>query len=322
MKKLAITINVILILVFFGYHFAFGQRGASPSTEHQIKVDGRARSYLLYVPGDSKEPRPFLFVLHGGGKNGGMENARRFERYTQFSKLAKKEGFIVCYPNGYKGNWNDGRGVSHIPAHQENVDDIKFLREVVKEVSKKHQVDQTRIFATGISNGGFMSHRLAAEASDMVTAIAPIAGGLSEPIAKSFKPKYPVSLFVIQGDSDPLVPFAGGEVGYKRGKKRGKFISTTDALAKYVAHNSIKSKPKVSLLKDKDPNDGTTTETTIYPPNKTGFKVQLYVVKNGGHTWAGRPLYAPEFFIGKVSKDFDATEEIWKFFKSCPSRKK
>ncbi|VAX41355.1 hypothetical protein MNBD_PLANCTO02-501 [hydrothermal vent metagenome] len=333
MKRIVCYTSFLFILLFFCNQFAASQRFAAKrfrgkkSKEYKITIDQKERTYHLFVPSDSKEMAPnkklpFVFVLHGGGRSGRSQKAQQLERFTKFSALAEKEGFIVCYPEGYQGNWNDGRGVEGIPAHKENIDDVKFFREIVKEVSKKHQVDQSRIFSTGISNGGFMSHRLAAEASDMIAAIAPLVGGMAEPIAKKFKPKYPVSLFIIQGDSDPLVPIDGGEVGYKRGKKRGKVISTNDAIAKYVKHNSIQGKPTKTTLKDKAPNDGTTTQKTVYPPSKEGVKVQLYVIKNGGHTWPGRPLYAPEFFIGKVSKDFDATEEIWKFFKSCPPRKK
>ncbi len=144
---------------------------------------------------------------------------------------------------------------------------------------------------------------------------------LPEPIAEHFEPRYPVSLFIIQGESDPLVPIAGGEVGYRFGKKRGKFIPTNESVAKYVKRNGIKGQPNVTLLKDIDPDDGTTTEATRYPPGRNGARVQLYVVKNGGHTWPGRPLYLPERLVGNDSQDFNASEEIWRFFKSWPPRR-
>ena len=208
-----------------------------------------------------------------------------------------------------------------LPHIRENVDDVKFLRQVVDTIGQEHQLDRSRIFSTGISNGAFMSHRLAAEASDLVAGIAPLVGGLPLSLAEKFNPRYPVSLFVIQGDADPLVPIEGGDVGYRRGKKRGKFIATRDAVAKYVHLNQINGKPTVSQLQDTDPDDGTTTEATVYPAGATGAKVQLYVVKNGGHTWPGKPAYLPERLIGKASQDFNASAAIWDFFQSCPPRK-
>lgn len=286
--------------------------------EKSIVVDGRSRSFVVYSPkAQSEAPLPLVFVLHGGGSG----SFRQLERFTKFNDLAQREGFITCYPDGYEGNWNDGRGVSFIKAHSENVDDVKFFRSMVELVSKEWKVDRSRIFATGISNGGFMSHRLAAEASDVFSAVAPIVGGMANPIGQQFKPKYPVSLFVIQGEADPLVPYAGGEVGYKFSGKRGKLLPTTTSIQKYLVRNGIRDKPKSKIMPDKDPDDGTITEATSWPVGEGGSKVQFYSIRNGGHTWPGRPLYAPERLIGKVSNDFDACEEVWKFFKSCPLRK-
>ncbi|NQV26238.1 MAG: prolyl oligopeptidase family serine peptidase [Rhodopirellula sp.] len=285
--------------------------------EQSLVVDGRTRNFLVYAPKrQSKSPLPLVFVLHGGGSG----TSRQLERFTKFNDVAEREGFITCYPDGYEGNWNDGRGVSFIKAHSENVDDVKFFRAMIDDVSKGLNVDRSRVFATGISNGAFMSHRLAAEASDVFAAVAPIVGGMALPIGKNFKPKYPVSLFVIQGEADPLVPYAGGEVGYKFSRKRGQFLPTTTTIQKYLDRNGIRDTPESKLLPDKDPDDGTITEAKTWPIGEGGSRVQFYSIRNGGHTWPGRPLYAPERLIGKVSHDFDACEEIWKFFKSCPPR--
>lgn len=295
----------------------FGTR----AKEKTIRVDGRDRIYFVYLPKKATGSLPVVIVLHGGGnENRRGSKGRQMERYAKFNTVADREGFIVCYPEGVGGNWNDGRGDANIQAQRDNVDDIKFIRQMVDQVARDAKVNRARIFATGISNGGFMSHRLAAEASDLVLGIAPLVGGLAEPIAKEFRPKHPVSLFVIQGEADPLVPYGGGEVGYRIGKKRGKFIATEAAVAKYVAHNGIQGKPTIKTLPDKDPADKTTTRSTVYPAGRQGAKVQFYFVKNGGHTWPGQPPYLPERLIGNTSQDFDATEEIWKFFKSCPSR--
>jgi polyhydroxybutyrate depolymerase len=297
------------------------QRFGFRAIEKSIEIDGRTRKYLVYVPKRASGWLPLLMVLHGGGdKPGRGLKGRQMERYTRFNAIARRERFIVCYPEGYEGNWNDGRGVEFIAAHKENVDDVKFLRQVVEAIGKVEKLDRSRVFVTGISNGAFMSHRLAAEASDLFAGIAPLVGGMPTTIAENFKPQYPVSLFVIQGDSDPLVPFDGGEVGYRLGRKRGKFIPTTEAVARYVKLNEIAGEPTVSMLKDKEPDDGTATEVTDYPAGKGTAGVRMYVVKNGGHTWPGRPGYLPERLIGKSSQDFDASEEIWKFFKSCPAR--
>ena len=286
---------------------------------HKITVDGLERNYRVVVPPRITNPMPLVLVLHGGGF--GDNGALHVIRYTQFTPLALREGFIVVYPMGVDGNWNDGRDVEFIRAQKENIDDVKFMRAVVDEVAKSHPVDRSRVFSTGISNGAFMSNRLAADASDLVAAVAPVVGGMSPTLAKRFAPEYPVSVLVVQGDSDPLVPFDGGVVGMSLGKGRGITVKSSEVVAKYLKRNGIKDKPEVKKLDDKDADDGTTTEARIYPDGESGAKVRFYIVKNGGHTWPGKRQYLTEKLVGKTAQDFDATEAIWEFFKSCPPRR-
>ena len=279
-----------------------------------ITVDGLTRKYLVHAPSGAREPMPVVFILHGGGSG-----AWQMELYSNFNRVADREGFLAVYPSGVDGNWNDGRGVEGLRAQKEKIDDVKFLRMLVDELAKENKIDRGRVFATGISNGGFMSHRLAAEASDVFAGIAPVSGGLAPAIAEKFKPQYPVSILLIHGEADPIVPFAGGEVGFSGGRKRGKLIPTTEALAKYVARSGNQGEPTVGTL-EPEKDDGTSAVVTKYPDGPGGVKTWYYLVKNGGHTWPGRPPYLPERIIGKASHAFSASETIGQFFMSCPAR--
>ena len=234
--------------------------------------------------------------------------------------LARSEKFIVVYPMGVGGNWNDGRGSKFIRAQKEGVDDVKFIRTLVDVLAEKYPINRSRIFSTGISNGAFMSHRLAAEASDLVAAIAPVVGSVSPAVSEKFAPTHPVSLFIIQGDADPLLSVKGGQVGLGKLKKRGEAVSLDETVARFLKALDIKQKPTVSMLPDRDPADGTTTESRIYPAGKGGARVQVYLVKGGGHTWPGSRPYLTESLVGKTARDFDATEVIWQFFEACPGR--
>ena len=158
-----------------------------------------------------------------------------------------------------------------------------------------------------------MSHRLAADASDMIAGIAPVVGGLAPAIAEKLKPQFPVSILIIQGDSDPLVPIGGGDVVLGRGRPRGKVIPTKETLAKYLERNGSHGDPMKSVL-DADANDGTSVEITKFPDGPGGVKTWFYLVKNGGHTWPGRAQNPREGVSGKKSQEFSATEVIWKFF--------
>jgi polyhydroxybutyrate depolymerase len=284
--------------------------------ERSITVDGLKRKCLVFVPGKPKEPMPVVFVLHGGGGN-----ARGTERYTQFNQAAEKVGFFVIYPDAVGSNWNDGRGVDSVVAPKQNIDDVKFLRLLLEAVARDHRLDRSRVFATGISNGAFMCHRLAAEASDMIAAIAPVVGGMAPAMAAKFKPEYSVSILIIQGEADPLVPIDGGDVGFPRGRKRGKVIPAKETLAKYLERNGSEGTPTMSTLAA-DPSDGTAVEISKYPDGPGGVKTYYYLVKNGGHAWPGRPAYLRETCIGKASQAFPASEVICQFFASCPPRSK
>jgi polyhydroxybutyrate depolymerase len=287
---------------------------AYAQTEHRLTVDGRERTFIVQRPKATKGKLPVVFVFHGGGGRGANMAAAGFQ------DLVAKEQFLAVYPDGWRGNWNDGRNAARIAAQQEGVDDVKFVRAIVEDLAGRHEIDRSRIFATGVSNGGIFSHYLAAKAADLFAAIAPVIGGLAEPVAPTFKPSRPISLLVIQGDADPLVPIDGGPIaGSDRG---GRVIATEEMLKKYLDHNGITAAPQVEQLPDLDPHDGTTTEVRRWPPGRDGVRVVYYLVKGGGHTMPGRPGGGAwrRAFVGQTSRDFDGLKTIWDFFKSCPPR--
>ena len=107
--------------------------------------------------------------------------------------MVAEEQFIAVYPDGWKGNWNDGRNAPSIASHREGVDDVKFVLTIVEYLASRYDIDRSRIFATGVSNGGIFCHYLADKASDLFAGIAPIIGGMAEPVAKTFNPSHPIS---------------------------------------------------------------------------------------------------------------------------------
>src|SRR4029078_1797632 len=131
---------------------------------------------------------------------------------------------------------------------RENIDDVKFVRLVVDRIRKEQTLDRSRVFSTGISNGGVMSHRLAVEASDVIAAIAPVVGGTAPAMAKKFHPAHPVSILIIQGDAYPLVPIRGVTVGFFRGSRRGHVIPTEETISLYLRRNGNQGKPTVTTL--------------------------------------------------------------------------
>jgi polyhydroxybutyrate depolymerase len=290
------------------------QAAAQPKgVEHRIEVDGKERSYIEYLPATAPEgPLPVVFVCHG---EGGF--ARNAESYFEMNGVADKGGFIVLYPDGLEKSWNDGRGVA--PGGTSGVDDVAFVRAVLEDVAKRHPVDRSRVFATGMSTGGMFCHRLAAEAPDVFLAIAPVAGPIAVPYFEQFKLERPVSMFLLQGDSDPIVPVEGGAVYPKGIQRRGRISPMKDTLAKYLEAAEITGEPASVDLEDTK-QDGTKTRRDTYGPGKDGARVQLDLILGGGHNLPGRARDFPEWAVGKVSEDYDGAEAIWNFFKACPPR--
>jgi polyhydroxybutyrate depolymerase len=273
-----------------------------------IDVAGRTRTYYLHVPSSlpNKEPRPLVLVLHGGFLDG-----VDMRWLTRFDRLADREGLLVAYPNGVGLHWNDGREPSTSKAHQEQIDDVGFMSALIDAIGAEHPVDVKRVFATGLSNGAILSHYLAARLSGRIAAIAPVVGGIAERFAPEFRPTEPVSVFVIQGTADPLVPFGGG---YVMPGQRGRVLPTTNTLELWVQSNGCAQEATVTDFPDRDPTDGCRVKSSRWPGGRNGSEVLFYQVEGGGHTWPGGPQYLPERVVGKVCRDFDATETMWQFF--------
>lgn len=282
------------------------------TVEGTLDIGGILRTYHLHLPPglDSKKPLPLVFVLHGGGGYG-----LQMERFCGFSELSDKEGFMACYPDGVERNWFDGRVVEESKAHRDRIDDAGYIEALIDAIAKKHPVDEKRIYATGISNGAFFSTYLGAKLSKRFAAIAPVVGGMAPALAVDFKPEQPVSVLILQGTEDPLVPFDGGAVKFHRGET----IATRTTVKKWVEHDGCKD-GVTEDLPDKDPQDGTRVKRTTYSGGRNSSEVVLMTIEGGGHTWPGGPQYLPEGIVGRVCKDIDANQVIWDFFSRHPKR--
>lgn len=238
-------------------------------------------------------------------------------RLTRFVDLAEREKFVVVFPSAWQRNWNDGRESANMRSQRENVDDVAFVTAIIDEVRSETVIDPARIFATGISNGAIFSHYLGGHLSQRIAAIAPVVGGMARPYAPDFAPRSPVSVLVIQGTVDPLVPYDGGGI---LGGRHGYIIGTGTALQKWTEHNGCRTGPKRDGLIDADPGDGCRVERERWSECAAGVEVELLRKVGGGHTWPGGSQYLPSRIVGTVCRDFNATEYIWEFFKRHPKR--
>jgi len=292
------------------------------------------RPYEIHIPStyDASRATPVVLVLHGGGAN--SESAAKLTcpdgnlaSPKCLDALADREGFIVVYPNGTARpllknirTWNAGGGengylcVSQY-ACENDIDDIAYFKDLLDNLSGIVGIDRTRVYATGISNGGAMSNRLACELSDWVVAIASVGGGNQFSTAAACEPVQPVSVLEIHGKSDPAWPYDGGS-GAREG---GKFYPVSETISGWVARNGCSSEPIMENIPDTK-SDGTTSVKDVYKNCHSGGDVVLITVENGGHTWPQGNQYLSEKAIGKTSQDFSANEVIWQFFADHPRK--
>ncbi len=308
-KRSTLFLTAIVLLLNSGW-----SEGIAGDSSGSILYGGLERTYRIHIPSghDRTKPAPLVLLFHGGGGTGqGMENLT----LGGFNRLADREGFIVVYPDGIEKHWNDGRGLQNYRAHRENIDDVGFISALIDDLKERWNIDLTRIYAAGISNGGQFSQRLACEHSHRISAIGVVATQLPEHFFSTCAPKRPVSVLMMPGTEDPLVPWEGGEIGFRRGRKFRRVLSVHESLRFWAKQNQCPGSPLITYEPDRDPNDGTRVRREAYVPCGHETEVVLYAVEGGGHTWPGGDQYLPARIIGKTSRDIDANEVIWDFFK-------
>lgn len=271
-------------------------------------IDGILRSFIVYLPTgyNNAGKMPMILAIHGGsGTPEGMI------AIANFKPIAEKDKVVLIYPAGIEKNWNDGRPTA---PNQLGINDVSFFNRLCDYMISNYPVDGSRIYATGISNGGFMSSRLGCELSSRIAAIAVVAATMeTTTIEPGCNPGRPVPAIYIHGTADPLVPFAGGTV-MGNATAGGTVSSHFQVVAKWVALNNCTVIPATSDLPDIS-NDGTTIRQRIYANGTAGSEVVSYVINNGGHTWPQGNQYLPVSIVGITSQDMNGCEVIWNFFK-------
>lgn len=298
------------------------RRSAAPPTdgttyERQADIDGYSRRWQFYVPpgaepGAGAEPLPLLIALHGGGGSGDY-----MESVGGFNALADERGFITAFPDAVDRNWNDGRDSDFSRPHRDNIDDVGFISAMIDSIAAETPIDPERIFVTGISNGGMMSLRLACDLAGRIAAIAPVAASMPTDQLPRCRPERPISVMMINGTEDPLVPFDGGVVAAQFGE-RGAVEPVSDTIGFWIDADSCTRGPDAYRIPDGPEKDGSSVEVNSWSGCADSTAVELYRIDGGGHTWPSGPQYLPVFAVGETNRDFDATDEMWEFFAAHP----
>jgi polyhydroxybutyrate depolymerase len=279
-------------------------------SRHKICIDGMQRSYLVHLPPcyDPTQGNPLVLVLHGAASN-----ANWVARASDMNRQADRSGFVAVYPNGTGCEpfltWNDGSRSGCLATPK--IDDVKFIRCTLDQLMADLNIDPNRVFAVGFSSGAFMCYRLAADLSDRISAIAPIAGSLAR--AQEL-PSRPVSLMHFHGTCDPIVPFEGPNLLTPRDIR---FVSVQQAIETWRKHYGCSEKPSSVCYRD-CVRDGTSVCTTVYGPGVDGAEVVLHKINGGGHTWPGKVSLLGG--LTRSTREIPANELIWEFFEKHARR--
>jgi polyhydroxybutyrate depolymerase len=280
--------------------------------EVEIFHDDYLRRTNFYIPKRLKRRnRSLVLCLHNEGET--PESMKRLTRH-RFNELADHNGFIIGYPEGLNKYWNDGREDSISLSHYNQIDDVGFIEKLIDYSIDSFRVDADQIFVTGLSNGGFMTFRLACELSKKIKGIASVSASLALDQLVNCSADSTVSVMIINGTRDPMMPYDGGEMIVDE-RSQGSILGANETIEYWMSENTCKEKSNKKDISNTNLFDETRSELLTYSSCDNKAKVALITVTNGGHTWPGGRQYMGEKTIGKTAKDFDASKEIWKFFK-------
>lgn len=265
-----------------------------------IRVDGVQRTFLVNLPPDYYFRNNFSLVIamHGGGGD-----AYQFERSSLLTEKANKERFIVVYPEGIFKNkflkirtWNAGSCCAY--SVEENINDVKFISVLIDTLIKQYKINARKVYATGHSNGGMMSYRLACELSNKIAAIAP--NGCTMVVTNPCNPRRPVPVLHMHSVLDVNVPYTGGTV-----LNTGSPAPALDSV--FAVWDNLNNCRSTDTLR----NDSLYRHTRWSDCNRNVL-IDYYLTMDGGHSWPGGKSGTP--WGDKPSKVINANDLLWSFF--------
>ena len=273
------TSSVALGLALAGAAAACGGGGAAPPesaeapavARHTVEIDGAKRTYRLFIPptvGDDR-PLPLVLALHGSGNT-----ADSFVQSSRLDVAASSGPFVVAYPEAVRLLWNggfcctSGRGDPAV--------DVRFLERVIADVAARRPVDQSRVYAIGVSAGGIMGYRLACDLAGRIAGVGAVAATMQ---LDDCRPARPVSVIALHGTGDDVVPYDGGRI---LGAAVRPAVPAMAVAERWAALNGCPG-PAASTV------DGLVT-TTAWSGCAERSEVRLLTVAGGGHSW-----FTPDF---------------------------
>jgi polyhydroxybutyrate depolymerase len=294
-----IGLPIVLVLIVYGSFYAvFYFPNRTSATTGSIVSSAEKREYLLYVPKsyDRAKPTPLVINLHTA-----MSWPTSSMNISQWNLVADEDGFIVVYPAGTGfGSKSWEMTGSETPSR---MPDVIFISELIDKLEVSYNIDKTRIYADGMSNGGGMAFVLSCTLSDRIAAVGMVSAGLY-PEWSWCTDHRPVPVIAFHGTADPICPYNGGRTKFGDDI----FPSVPSFMANWARRNRCGPNPMESAF-------AADVTRLQYTDCADDASVLLYTVKGEGHQWPGGKPIVAKWLVGPYSHSIDATRQMWAFFR-------
>ena len=295
--------------------------GAAPGSR-TVEVAGQQREYLFVTPDAAPSgARPLVLVLHGhlGTAANALGSGVAPSPLSAWLDIAQREKVIVVALQGLKGadrrtGWHDCRADE---TDNPRVDDVAFASQVVQQFVTDGRADPRRLYVMGMSNGAMMTLRLALEMKPTPVAVAAAAGTMAQHSDCNATAR-PVSVLLIHGTEDPLVPYQGGGVGFGERRDRGQVLSVEATRDFWLRTDGLASAPAIEYSFPHRGDDATRARKFTYGPD-AGPQVEVIAIEHGGHVEPSLKFHYGGLYsriVGVQNRDLESVEEAWAFFKA------
>ncbi|MCX6257176.1 MAG: T9SS type A sorting domain-containing protein [Bacteroidia bacterium] len=291
-------IKFLLLVIISGVSFTVRSQ---INIFYHLTFQGYNRSFIVHVPAsiNSTSHLPLVFVLHRSGGNANLMLTK-----TNYNNIADTANFIVCYPNGVDG-WADG--LMATGADSAGVDDVGFISALIDTLKNHFNIDSSRVYAEGLSNGGFMCQRLACQLSGKIAAIAAVAATFAASMVDQCNPVRPVPVMIVHGTADPVIPESGGYFD------QSILLLSTDSVVNLwkQLNGGCPQDSQITFFPQLGLSPSTSVVRYIYGLCNDHSEILWYSVIGGGHDWCGVQSNGSD---PGVNLDIDVGVEGWKFF--------
>lgn len=299
----------LVVTVSSGWHLSatLAQDNDDSVENFVIYHDNNVYGTRLFVPSDYSEdgdPLPLVIAFHPSGGDG---NA--MARLTQFDRYAEQDNVLVAYPTSQFGYWDYGYGLPEWDNVSNVLDDVGFAEKLYDYMLEYYNVDASRVYLVGYSNGSRMVMRLACDHSDWFAGAAIAAAGLSSEVAEICPETAQLPVLYQHGTADPVVPWEGKPL-FDGGNIISYAYAAPDTVTFWALQNGCELEPEVSDVLDLNPDDTIRIRLARFNDCSSGFPVEFYAVVNGGHSW----IDAPSLIESEYVSSGNTSQYVWTFF--------